>query len=291
MFTVERTFPTVVTVKMDVTAGWDQWFLLRSDAHHDNLHADRRLEQRHLEQAKERGAGILDFGDLFCAMQGRWDKRADQSQLREELRGTLYTDKLVEEAAKFYTPFADRWILLARGNHEGSIIQRHQTDLTERLAASLRMSPEGSVVQAGTFQGWVRFCFSVNATRRYTTNLRYTHGYGGGGPVTKDTIQANRQMAFLDNADIIVSGHTHDSWHVLSESEGLNHGRPERRTIDLIKCGGYKDEYTDGHGWAVEKGMPPKPLGGWWLRFFWESGGHIGREFIRTDSPTRRGKE
>ena len=31
------------------------------------------------------------------------------------------------------------------------------------------------------------------------------------------------------------------------------------------KLGTYKDEYTDGNGWAVEKGMPPKSLGGVWL--------------------------
>ena len=51
--------------------GWEQWFLLSSDRHHDNAHADQKLEKRHLDQARERAAGIIDVGDLFCGLQGK----------------------------------------------------------------------------------------------------------------------------------------------------------------------------------------------------------------------------
>ena len=35
----------------------------------------------------------------------------------------------------------------------------------------------------------------------------------------------------------------------------------------------YKDEFADGHGgWAVEKELPPKPLGCYWIRFYWYEG-------------------
>jgi hypothetical protein len=38
-----------------------------------------------------------------------------------------------------------------------------------------------------------------------------------------------------------------------------------------IKMATYKEEYGDGYGgWHVETGKPPKPLGGWWLRFYWD---------------------
>jgi Rieske Fe-S protein len=49
-----------------------------------------------------------------------------------------------------------------------------------------------------------------------------------------------------------------------------NKGKPRQREILGIKCPSYKDAYDDGAaGWEVSKGHPPKPLGAWWLRFYW----------------------
>lgn len=266
-FRIERTGPTVITVRhKGVAAGWEQWYLLRSDAHHDNAHCDQELERRHLEEAKERGAGILDFGDLFCAMQGKWDRRANPAELRPELRGARYLDDLVNYCAAFYQPYAAHWILLANGNHEQSIQHHHETHLTERLAERLRAA--GGQPEVGTYQGWVRFMFDRGG-RRSSHALRYTHGYGGGGPVTKDLIQANRQLAYTEGADILVSGHTHDAWEVTQRRETLTpQGRTAYRDVSIIKCGGYKDEFGAGNGYAARKGHAPKPLGAYWLRFF-----------------------
>lgn len=267
-FTVERTHPSVVTVRLTWKPGWEQWFLLRSDAHHDNRHCDQELERRHLGEAKDRGAGILDFGDLYCAMQGKWDKRSDVTQARPELQVGHYLDALVGYCAADYEPYAENWVLMSPGNHETAIFDRHQTNLTERLAERLRA--KGSPVQVGTYQGWVRFMLTSASGERSSVKLRYTHGYAGGGQVTKDLIQANRQAVYTD-ADILVSGHTHDAWHVPIRREVLmDSGRPILKDIDCIKCGGYKDEYSPGNGWAVQKGHAPKPLGAYWLRFYVE---------------------
>jgi hypothetical protein len=65
-FVVERTAPTVITIRIgNIRPGWEKFFLLRSDSHHDNALCDHALEKRHLDMAVERGAGIFDFGDLF----------------------------------------------------------------------------------------------------------------------------------------------------------------------------------------------------------------------------------
>jgi hypothetical protein len=273
LFQVEQNpdFPNVTTVRLEVTSPqWEQWFLLRSDAHHDNAHCNQGLEKRHLEEATDKGAGILDFGDLFCAMQGQWDKRKDQSALIPALQVSDYFDALVDYCADFYTPHAANFVHLSPGNHEGSVFGRHQTDLTRRLAKQLHL--QGSPVKTGAYAGWVRFMCAVTSTRRASVKLRYTHGYGGGGPVTKDTIQANRQMVYTD-ADILVSGHTHDSWHMTYVREALgDDGRTRLKETECIKCPGYKDEYSSGHGWAVGKGLPPKPQGAWWLRFHVQDG-------------------
>lgn len=278
-FQVERTHPTVLTVRMEgIKAGWEQWCLLRSDAHHDNRHCDQKLEKAHLDEAKEKGALIFDFGDLFCAMQGKWDKRSDQSQLRAELRdcGKPYLDALVAYNAAFYEPYAENWCLLSPGNHETAMMGRHETNLTERLAE--RLKAKGSQVEVGSYQGWVRFMFTWNGTKKRSVNLRYTHGYAGGGQVTKDLIQASRQLVYIGNADILVSGHTHDAWNVPFRREMLDHfGMPYLQDVEAIKCGGYKDEYSPGNGWSVGVGHNPKPAGAYWLRF------HLKDDQIRWD--------
>lgn len=282
-FKVERPHPSVVRISMDgIQAGWEQFFLLQSDVHHDNLYCNQELERLHLEQAKERGAGILDFGDRFDAMQGKFDKRQDKDQMRPELRAagkSHYGDALVKYLADFCKPYAENFVLLATGNHEDSYAQRHETNLTERLAERLKMA--GSPVQVGGVQGWVHFKFTARSSFRQSIHLRYTHGYGGGGPVTRDVIQAQRQLAYIGNADILVSGHTHDAWYLTARCERLDHnGMPILYDVDCIKCPGYKDEYSPGVGWAALKGLQPKPLGAWWLHMWYDKHG-IHKEFVR----------
>lgn len=261
----ERTGPTVLTVRLDVGGpGWEQWFLLRSDAHHDNKHARHDLERKHLDEAVDRGAGILDFGDASCLMQGRWDKRADPRQFREELRSN-YLDSVVRYNSDFWLPYAPHWLLMSPGNHETAVAGRHETNIVERIAE--RMRAAGSPVETMPYAGWVRFLFKRDRQCQ-SVRLRYTHGYGGGGPVTRDVIQTARQAVYVD-ADIVVSGHTHDQFIVPIMRERINHqGTPELEEMTFVKCGGYKDEYSGGGGWAVEKGICPKPLGAMWLRFY-----------------------
>ena len=62
----------------------DFWVLLTSDRHHDNPHCNQELEKKHLDQAVEREAVIIDYGDLFCAMQGKYDRRHSKDDIRPE---------------------------------------------------------------------------------------------------------------------------------------------------------------------------------------------------------------
>lgn len=283
-FSVEHTHRNCVTVRMQVDSAtdWEQWVLLSSDRHHDNAHCDQVLEKRHLDQAKERNAAIIDYGDLFCAMQGKWDKRSDRGAMREEHQQGPYLDTLVSTAADFYEPYANNFVVIGRGNHETAIQNRHETDLTERLVGVLN-DRAGSTIQAGGYAGWVRFCIQ-NSTHRQSVALHYYHGSGGGGPVTKDMIGANRLQVAAD-ADIYCFGHTHDAWHNTLHKIGLDHlGKPTQRVVDVVKTPSYKDEYGDGNGgWSVERRMPPKPLGAYWLRFYWDGARGLQRQFIRAD--------
>ena len=71
------------------------WVLLTSDRHHDNPHCNQELEKKHLDEAKERNAVIIDYGDLFCAMQGKFDRRASKDHIRPAHQHGNYLDRLV----------------------------------------------------------------------------------------------------------------------------------------------------------------------------------------------------
>jgi hypothetical protein len=98
--------------------GWEQWLLLRSDAHTDNSKCDRELEQKHLRQALERSAIICDLGDCLDLMQGASDRRQCKSQLRSSHAAAAYFDAVINEVAERYEPYAQHWAFLGQGNHE-----------------------------------------------------------------------------------------------------------------------------------------------------------------------------
>lgn len=246
--------------------------MLQADHHWDNPDCNRDLLKKHLDQAKERNAPVLCFGDLFCAMQGKWDKRGKKSAVRPEHQGDNYLDSLVDTAVSWFKPYAKNLAVVGVGNHEQSIVDRHEVNLIERFVGGLN-SATGASIHNGGFAGWVMFNFTrpdKTHIRNRSIVLHYDHGYGGGGPVTADMIQHQRRAVYLPDADFIVSGHTHDSWQreFARTRIDLTTGAISTDVQTHLKLPTYKDEYKDGFGsWAATKGMPPKPLGGYWLRF------------------------
>lgn len=247
----------------------ERWFLLQSDVHWDNPHCNRELFVKHLKEAKERDAAILDNGDFFCAMQGKWDKRANKSDLRPEHQCGDYLDALVRTAADELEPYAHLLTIRGQGNHETGVLKRHETNITERLVERLKLKSES--VKLGGYGGFVVFKIGYRQTRRASIKLHYHHGHGGGGAVTRGVIQTNRMAVYLPDADLVWTGHTHDSWKVPIARVRLNddctavvHGLQEH-----FRTAGYKEEYGDGYsGWHVERGAPPKPVGAVWLRIY-----------------------
>lgn len=258
----------VMTLYIDnVFEGWEQWFLLSSDRHHDSVDCNRELELKHLEQAKERKAFIIDVGDLFDAMQGKYDARKSYKNLRPEYKEDNYLDLIVQDAAKFYSPYVQQFLMIGRGNHESSVLKNNSVDLIGNTVHRLN-SDYGGHVQAGGYGGWVRILCTVGGAQRESVLIKYFHGSGGGGPVTRGVIQTNRQAVFEPDADIVVNGHTHDSWTVPIERERLSASGIVYTDIQYhIRTATYHDDYGDGsNGWHVERGGAPKPMGACWLR-------------------------
>lgn len=254
-------------------SGDEQWVLLQTDAHWDNPMCDRSKMKKHLDLALQRNAPVIDAGDFFCAMQGKYDKRSGKKDLRSEHATGNYLDSLIDTAVKWLSPYKSILTIRGNGNHESAIQKNHETDLTERLAERLRSI--GGIARRGGYSGFVKFsvCKRVFNGRRSCSKifkLWYFHGSGGGGPVTRGVIQTNRQAVYVADADFVFTGHTHDSWQMPIERIRLNNlNSIETFRQTHIKGAGYKEEFQDGYGgWHVERGMSPRPTGAYWIRFF-----------------------
>ncbi len=266
-----------VCVPYKKAKNWEFWCLLQSDQHWDNPHSDRVMMKNHLDQALDRGAAILSNGDTFDAMGGKYDKRSSKSNLRPEHQCDNYLDALVDTASDWFAPYAHNHIFFGVGNHEESIKTRWETDLIERLVCLLN-SKTGSSVYNGGFSSWTRFSFTGERKDRadksqinQTIVCHSDHGYGGSSPVTEDVIQHQRRSVYLPDADIVLSGHTHGAFTQERARVRLSkHGRVYHDVQTHIKIPSYKDDRGDGFGgWATTKGLPPKPIGAWWLRFYY----------------------
>ena len=241
----------------------DHLLFLASDLHVDAMTCNRKVMLADMQEAVNRGAMIFLFGDIFDAMQGRFDPRRSLDELRPEYRRNDYYDFVVKDVAKILSPFTKNIVLISDGNHETATLKNSNISLIDRLVWTLNSEYGGAILHGG-YGGWVRFMLTGVSGGRASIKMKYFHGAGGDSPVTRGVIQTNRQAVYLNGADIVVNGHNHNAFYVPIIQESISDsGRVVYSAQHHVRVPGYKQEYNDGTtGWAVEKGMPPKPLGG-----------------------------
>lgn len=269
---LERASEDIILLRHDRRAGRLASYLLVSDVHWDSPYCDRVMLARHLDYAKSIGAGVLFGGDLFDAMQGKNDRRGSKGSVRPEFLKDDYFDQLVLQAGEWFKPYRDLIVMIGDGNHETSVLKHNERDLSAGLARILGVEQMG-------YSGFVVFLFAdPSGGNRASYSMVYHHGAGGGGPITKGMIGNSRRSMSID-ADVFWTGHIHESTYAENEKVGVvllgNGKRAIRiRTETHLTAGGYKQEFSMRGGFHVEKGRPPKPLGGWWLHFE-EVGGKV----------------
>ena len=249
-----------------IEKNWEETkVLLISDLHWDNPKCDRDLLKKHLDQAVKGNHDILINGDLFCLMQGAYDPRKSKSDIRPEHNHANYFDAIINTAVDWFEPYAQHIKLIGYGNHETSILKRQETDIIERFVTLLNYK-SGTNIQVGGYGGWIRYQFNDgSATQSF--KIKYMHGFGGGGAVTRGTIQHNRMSVNVEGADAIWMGHVHEDYELTYTVEELTiKDTVQLRDILMIRTSAYKEEYGDGSkGWHIERGASPKPIGGRWL--------------------------
>lgn len=246
-----------------------KYVLLISDIHWDNPHCMRDKLKADLDEAVKRNARILINGDFFCLMQGKYDPRRSKRNIRPEHNENNYLDAVINDAVNWWKPYAHHIDVISYGNHETAIIRNCETDPLQRFVDLLNREC-GSSVYTGGYGGWIIIHASY-ATAEKAFKIKYHHGYGGGGPVTLGTIQNNRMMTYVYGADMIWMGHVHQDYELTYTVESLDrNGVVQLKDILHVRTPSYKEEYEGGYGhYHVERGRPPKPVGGRWLELEW----------------------
>jgi hypothetical protein len=241
---------------------------LLSDLHWDNPKCDRNLLKKHLDYCLEHDIKVMLNGDTFCLMQGKFDPRRSKKDIRPEHNKANYLDAVIEDAVEWFSPYASILTVVGYGNHETGIIKNVETDPLQRFVDLLNYKCNSNVITGG-YGGWIVLNIkeSEKSTRKNSIKIKYFHGSGGGGIVTKGALNLTRMLEMAEGFDVFCMGHIHEnsSRNDVREELITNAANYEIRLkqIHLAITGTYKEEYSEGYmGWHVERGAPPKPIGG-----------------------------
>ena len=238
-----------------------------SDLHWDNPKCDWDLLKRDLDYCKTNNIPVMVNGDFFCLMQGKGDRRGNKSDIRPEHNNAKYLDSIVETAVEWFSPYADILTVIGYGNHETSVIKWQETDLLQRFVDLLNYK-NGTNVYAGGYGGWIILRQEISAGIESSFKIKYFHGSGGGGVVTKGALNLTRALEMYEDFDVFTMGHIHENAARNDARDTINYNnkigyRHEHKQIHMMLTGTYKEEYGDGSkGWHVERGAPVKPTGG-----------------------------
>lgn len=238
-----------------------------SDIHWDNPKCDWDLLRRDLDYCLKQSIPMVFNGDTFCLMQGKWDPRGNKSDIRPEHNTIKYLDAIIETAVEFFAPYAHLITVIGYGNHETSILKRHETDVLQRFVDLLNYKC-GSNVQTGGYGGWITVIQHTSRHVVASTKIRYHHGSGGGGIVTRGEINLTRALEMYEGFEVFMMGHIHENKCTNIARDTIQHlsaigWHQVQKQIHLMITGTYKEEFGDGSkGWHVERGAPIKPLGG-----------------------------
>ncbi|NCU71485.1 MAG: hypothetical protein EBY66_00480 [Candidatus Fonsibacter lacus] len=262
--TSTRLSPELLEVRISYTSIKETaTFFLASDIHLDNPKCNRGLLKQHLEECRAIGGNALFFGDVLCVMQGKKDRRGGKGDIRPEHLGGNYFDLVFRESADFLKPYGDMILMMGDGNHETAVLNNQEIDPLENVVRLMRN--DGAVTEHMGYQGFVRFVFERKDGGIRRCTLFFHHG-AWGGVITKGTMGGGRYAQIAPDADIVVNGHNHERSIVAHPCYRVsNEGRAWIEQRWHLQTGTYKQEFGGTGGWAVERIVMPKSLGGIWL--------------------------
>ncbi len=165
------------------------------------------------------------------------------------------------------------------------IKRRHETDVLKRFVDMLNaVAKPKNLVYLGGYKGALTIANKRSGRNGDNYRILYFHGSGGGGVVTRGEINLTRMMAEFEGFDCYTMGHIHEKKStVISKLVISPMGSLNQKEVLMTITGTYKDEYKLGKsGWHVERGAPPKPLGGMIITIQFVQDSKLGRTIMHS---------
>ena len=268
---ITQTSNNVIKINFKYDSKFNKKILQLSDIHLDNPHCKQKLLIEDLEYIKREDGLIMITGDLFDAMGGKRDPRGSKSKIIPELNVDNYFDALVEYHYQFFKPYAKHITIIGDGNHETAVMKNNEINLNKRLVEKLKRHNPNIFYMP--YKWWCLYCFERKSGGRMSYRELHHHGSGGSSPVTRGAIGTNRRAVNYPNADIVISGHSHQQLLIPMATEVLTQmGKVKTSLKYEMILGTYKEELEDGKGWAVEKGLNKKTIGCGITEFYYKGG-------------------
>lgn len=210
--------------------------MVMSDLHIGNSIIDYKRMKADLEYAKDNDAEIAILGDIFDNIVPKDPKKGSVVALHPRLRKSdAVMTEAIEMALDILSPYKDRIVLMAVGNHDDWSIKRAGVDLVQGLLWRLDL-PEAY----GSIAGWYVRSFDAGQRRSCSIKMRYHHGAGCSAPSTKGMTDFYRMRSWVEGADIIAMGHKHNRFADASQSEYLtSKATVKTRTTLCLMPGSY----------------------------------------------------
>lgn len=224
---------------------WEpQGVMFFGDPHIDAAAHARQLFIDDLKRCQNDGDIGVIMGDVWSAILPRDLKRYTEGRHGERRDGII--NGYIDQAFELLSPYVNCIDVILLGNHETAVIKHHHVDMTALLIDRLNAVKESGKLENGRIAYGGYTCYvqlQFVKSSHSTSNIVWLHhGKGGGAPVTKGMIDANRIMV-TRGADVYVIGHKHTS---ISDQERFEyvdqHGQKKRITRDFIIVGGYSGE-------------------------------------------------
>ena len=103
--------------------------------------------------------------------------------------------------------------------------------------------------------------------------------------MTKGVNKHVQRLSFIPDADYHWMGHNHQEYIITHQRLRISQkGKIYQDECMIINTATYKDEFKTGAGgWAVSSGHPPKPLGAFMLRFYYDQKSQMDRRPIKSE--------
>ncbi|MGC8978650.1 metallophosphoesterase [Caldisericum sp.] len=232
-------------------------FYFLSDLHIDSKYCDKALLLKHLKAAKNENALIFVFGDIFDAMQTKLDRRHRKEDVDTKFLENGYLNSIVKFGVEFFEPYKENIAMLGYGNHELTLIKKHEFDIVKELAERLNVPYTG-------YEGFIQFNIKPfsNSPSKFRKVLYYTHGQQSEAPMTMGILSHKRLDVWVRDVDIIISGHKHLHWFYEQITMGItSKARRYFKTIYHLQLPTYLLR-TDKYSYVSENLIPPPSLGG-----------------------------